>query len=68
MIQPVNSASSQYQVDQTAKQHTQSPKPPQSQAVPEDRVSISESAKQAQADNSKKAASAGDRDHDGDSR
>jgi len=61
-IQPIHAVSAQTQAPQAA------PPPKQAAtqtAVPQDKVTISESAKQALTDNTKPAAG-GDKDHDGD--
>jgi hypothetical protein len=67
MIGPIQNLSSPPAADATVNKPAQNPKPPAPPAVPQDTVTISEGAKQAQL-HSKTASVRRDVDHDGDSR
>jgi hypothetical protein len=64
-VQSVQAANAQIQAAQTTNQPAKKPQTTQQTATPQDTVTISASAKQALAGNTKPAAS-GDVDHDGD--
>ena len=66
MSHSVQAAHAQSQSEQTTNQPAKQPQTAAQTSIPQDKVTISESAKQALANNPKPAAS-GDVDHDGDS-